>query len=217
MRKDDAIFNLLREYIKKSKNILFDGDGYGEAWKKEALKRGLSNHPKTPDAIRVRIKPKSIELYESVGVMNSTELIARHEVQIEEYVMKIQIESRTIADIARNHVIPTSIRYQNTLIDNVKGLKDIYAGQFMKHASEQMEIIEKISSHIAQLNRSVTEMIEARKKANSISNIEEKANLYCNDVIPFFDEIREHSDKLELIVDDELWPLAKYRELLFIR
>ena len=217
LRKDDAIFNLLREYIKKSKNILFDGDGYGEAWKKEALKRGLSNHPKTPDAIRVRIKPKSIELYESVGVMNSTELIARHEVQIEEYVMKIQIESRTIADIARNHVIPTSIRYQNTLIDNVKGLKDIYAGQFMKYASEQMEIIEKISSHIAQLNRSVTEMIEARKKANSISNIEEKANLYCNDVIPFFDEIREHSDKLELIVDDELWPLAKYRELLFIR
>ena len=152
-----------------------------------------------------------------MGVMNATEVRARYEIQVEQYVMRIQIESRVLGDIARNHIIPTAVKYQNTLIENVRGLKEIYGSEYAKHASEQMELIEKISSYIANINRGVTEMINARKKANSISNNEQRAHLYCNEVLPFFDEIRYHSDRLELLVDDELWSMVKYRELLFLR
>ena len=149
--------------------------------------------------------------------MNATEVRARYEIQVEEYVMRIQIESRVLGDIARNHIIPTAVKYQNTLIENVRGLKEIYDSEYTKHASEQMELIEKISSYIANINRGVTDMINARKKANVISNNDQRAQLYCNEVLPFFDEIRYHCDRLELLVDDELWSMVKYRELLFLR
>ena len=137
--------------------------------------------------------------------------------RVEEYTMRIQIEGRVLGDIARNHVIPTAIKYQNILIENVQGLKDIYGKDFRKFSKEQMQLIEQISEHIAKINIGITDMINERKKANIIDSIEERAFSYCNKVKPYFDKIRYHCDKLELLVDDELWPLTKYRELLFTK
>ena len=216
MKKDDAIFNVLREYIKQSKKIRFEGDGYGEAWEKEAKKRGLSNNKTTPEALKANLDKKFIKLYEDLNIMNKVEIEARHEIQVEEYGMRIQIEGRLLGDIARNHVIPTAIRYQNLLIENVTGLKQIYGDDFKKHSEEQMNLIEVISDHIKQINKGITEMIEERKKANK-KDAEKRAEAYCNKVKPYFDVIRYHCDKLELLVDDELWPLTKYRELLFTK
>ncbi|MDC7995807.1 glutamine synthetase III family protein [Altibacter sp. HG106] len=217
MKKDDAIFNVLREYIKESKNIRFEGDGYGEAWEKEAKKRGLSNNKTTPEALKAQVAKKNIKLYEDLEIMTKVEIEARHEIQVDEYAMRIQIEGRVLGDVARNHVIPTAIRYQNLLIENVQGLKSIYGNDFKKVAGEQMQLIESISDHIAHINQGITDMIEARKKANKIDNSEKRAFEYCNKVKPYFEEIRYHCDKLELLVDDEIWPLTKYRELLFTR
>lgn len=217
MKKDDAIFNVLREYIKQSKRIRFEGDGYGEAWEKEAKKRGLSNNKTTPEALKAQVSKKTIDLYEGLGILNKIEIEARHEIEVEEYALRIQIEGRVLGDIARNHVIPTAIRYQNILIENVRGLKEIYGAGFKKLASEQMQLIESISEHIAKINTNITNMIEERKKANKIGDGEKRAFAYCDKVKPFFEEIRYHCDKLELLVDDEIWPLTKYRELLFTR
>lgn len=215
MKKDDAIFNVLREYIKDSKRIRFEGDGYGEAWEKEAVKRGLSNNKNTPEALEIKKAQSTIDLYAGLSVMNKVEVEARHEIEVEEYAMHIQIEGRVLGDIARNHVIPTAIKYQNVLIENVKGLKEIYGEDFKKYGKEQLGIIETISNHIEKINSGITDMIDARKKANKIEDSEEKAFAYCNEVKPFFEVIRYHCDKLELLVDDEYWPLTKYRELLF--
>ena len=215
MKKDDAIFNVLREYIKKSKSILFEGNGYSEAWEKEAKKRKLSNNKTTPEALKAKISKKSIELFEDLGVMNKIESEARYEIEMEEYVLRIQIEGRVLGDIARNHVVPTAVRYQNILIKNVTGLKEIYGSDFKTFAKEQLNLIEDISKHIEAINSEVTAMTEERKMANQIDAIETKATAYCNKVKPHFDDIRYHCDKLELLVDDELWPLTKYRELLF--
>ncbi|WP_323788779.1 glutamine synthetase III [Psychroserpens sp.] len=217
MKKDDAIFNVLREYIKKSKHILFEGNGYSEAWEKEAKKRGLSNNKTTPEALKAKVSKKAIQLFEDMNVMNKIESEARYEIEVEEYVLRIQIEGRVLGDIARNHVVPTAVRYQNILIENVKGLKEIYGASFKKLAKEQLNLIEEISSHIEGINSIVTKMTEERKKANAIDNLEKKAIAYCNIVKPLFEDIRYHCDKLELLVDDELWPLTKYRELLFTK
>jgi glutamine synthetase len=217
MKKDDAIFNVLREYIKDSKRIRFEGDGYGEAWEKEAKKRGLSNNKTTPEALKAQISKSAINLYVGLGIMSKVEIEARHEIEIEEYALRIQIEGRILGDIARNHVIPTAIRYQNILIENVQGIKNIYGKTFKKYAGEQMRLIEQISEHIEKINKGITDMINERKKANKLTDSEKIAMDYCHKVKPYFDEIRYHCDKLELLVDDELWPLTKYRELLFTR
>ncbi|MDD3723233.1 MAG: glutamine synthetase III [Lutibacter sp.] len=217
LKKDEAIFNVLREYIKATKNILFEGNGYGEAWEKEAKKRGLSNNKTTPKALKARVSKKTIALFEEMNVMSKVETEARYEIEVEEYTKRIQIESRVIGDIAGNHIVPTAVRYQNMLIKNVTGLKEIFGKEFEKHAAEQIKLIKLISGHIAVIHSKIDEMIVARKKANIIKDAEEKAAAYCEDVKPFFDEIRYHCDKLELMVDDELWPLTKYREMLFIR
>lgn len=217
MKKDDAIFNVLRDYIKESKKIRFEGDGYAKAWEKEAKKRGLSNHKTTPVALQANVSKKSIKLFEDLGILTKIEIEARHEIQVEEYSLRVQIEGRVLGDIARNHVIPTAIKYQNILIENVKGLKDIYGSDFKKVAGEQMILIENISGHIGHINQGINDMTNARKIANKIESNEMRAFSYCDNVIPYFDEIRYHCDKLELLVDDELWPLTKYRELLFTR
>ena len=190
LKKDEAIFNVLREYIKTSRNILFEGNGYGGEWEKEAAKRGLSNNKNTPDALKVKIDPKTIALYESLKVMNKVEIEARYDIEIEEYVHIIQIEGRSLGDIARNHVIPTAVKYQNILIDNVKGLKDIYGKDFKQYASEQLLLIAEISKRIEAINSGVTKMINERKKANSIDNTTKKAEIYCSKVKPLFDDIR---------------------------
>lgn len=217
LKKDEAIFNILREYIKGLKNILFEGNGYSEAWEKEAKRRGLSNNKTTPDALRAKISKKTIALFEEMEVMSKVEMEARYEVELEDYTNHIQIESRVLGDIARNHIVPTAVKYQNILIDNVKGLKDIFEHNYKALAKEQLVLIEEISSHIESINANVTKMTNERKKANNIQDIEKKAKTYCSNVKPLFDDIRYHCDKLELLVDDEIWPLPKYRELLFTR
>lgn len=217
LKKDEAIFNVLREYIKASKKIRFEGDGYSDAWEKEAAKRGLSNNKTTPTALKASVSKSSMELFEEMGVMSEREVEARHEIELEEYVLKVQIEGRILGDIARNHVIPTAVKYQNTLIENVRGLKEIYGNDFKKLAGEQLDLISEISNHIAEINSKVTMMTEERKKANQLDSAQLKADAYCEKVLPFFEQIRYHCDKLELLVDDNLWPLTKYRELLFTR
>ncbi|WP_338733123.1 glutamine synthetase III [Mangrovimonas cancribranchiae] len=217
LKKDEAVFNVLREYIKASKSILFEGNGYGEAWEKEAKKRGLSNNKTTPEALKVKVSDKVINLFEEMGVMNAVESKARYEIEMEEYVLRIQIEGRVLGDIARNHVVPTTVRYQNILIDNVKGLKEIYGANYKKFAKEQLSLIEDISQRLEVINSTITKMIDERKKANKMTDIEKKAKAYCHKVKPLFSDIRYHCDKLELLVDDELWPLTKYRELLFTK
>jgi len=217
MKKDDAIFNVLRDYIKKSKNIRFEGDGYSEEWVKEAKKRGLGNLKTTPEALKAKVSKANIKLFEEHGVLNEAEAHARYDIELEEYTMRIQIEGRILGDIATNHVIPTAIKYQNTLIENVSGLKSIFGTGFKKLAKEQMDIIQDISERINAIKTNVDAMVEERKKANKMTSEEKKAKAYCEKVKPYFDEIRYHCDKLEMTVDDELWPLTKYRELLFTK
>tara|TARA_R110002049_G_scaffold307720_2_gene509220 strand:+ start:53365 stop:55551 length:2187 start_codon:yes stop_codon:yes gene_type:complete len=217
LKKDEAIFNVIREYIKSCRNILFEGNGYGEAWEKEAKKRGLSNHKTTPEALKAKISKKNIALFEEMGVMSKIESQARYEIEVEAYIMHVQIESRVLGDIARNHVVPTAVKYQNILIENVKGLKEIFENKYQSLAKEQMGLIEEISKHIEGINANVTKMTNARKTLNALEEIDKRAEGYCNSVKPLFDDIRYHCDKLELLVDDEIWPLTKYRELLFTR
>jgi len=217
MKKDDAIFNVLREYIKVSKNILFEGDGYSETWEKEAAKRGLSNFKTTPEALKARASKQALDLFSEMKIMNQIEVEARYEIELEEYTKKIQIEGRVLGDMSLNHVIPTAIRYQNTLIENVKGLKEIFGTDFEKIAKEQIRLIKEISIHIEGINSKVGEMTNARKNANALTDAQEMAEAYCNKVKPYFEIIREHCDKLELLVDDEIWTLTKYRELLFTK
>lgn len=215
MKKEDAIFRVLRAYVKSSKAIRFEGDGYSKAWEEEAARRGLSNHKTTPEALRENITDKAIALFEEMGVLSKVELIARYEIALEEYVKTVQIESRVLGDIARNHVVPTAVRYQNTLIENVRGLKEIFGDAYQEVASEQIGLIRHISEHIKVIHSTVEAMIEARKRANHLATFVERADAYCNEVKPFFADIRYHCDKLELMIDDELWTLTKYRELLF--
>ncbi|GGD10923.1 glutamine synthetase III family protein [Hyunsoonleella pacifica] len=217
LKKDEAVFNVLREYIKASRDILFEGNGYGEEWEKEAQKRGLSNNKTTPEALKVKLHKSTINLFEEMQVMSKIESEARYEVEIEAYINHIQIESRVLGDIARNHIVPTAVKYQNILIDNVKGLKEIFDKDYKDLGKEQMNLIKSISGHIDGINKNVTDMINERKKANKLEDITKKAEAYCEKVKPFLTDIRYHCDKLELLVDDELWPLTKYRELLFTR
>lgn len=208
-----AIVDVLRKYIKESKKIRFEGDGYSEEWEKEAEKRGLSNLKSTAEALDVLLSKQVADLYKRHNVLNEKELHARHEIRLENYVMKVQIESRVMGDLALNHIIPTAILYQNKLIVNANGLK----GLGLDHRAA-IDTIEEISKHIESLKSSVSNMIEARKRVNKEEDITKKAKLYSSDVKDaYFDKIRYAVDKLELLVDDEYWPLVKYREMLFLK
>lgn len=218
IRKEDAIFQVLRKYIEESRKIRFEGNNYGKEWIEEAQKRGLSNHSTTPHALRALVSAESIRLFKLNNVLTERELIARHEIRLENYSKKIQIESRVLGDLATNHIIPIAIKYQNTLIENVKGLKEVLdLKTYGKLSQNQMETITEISEHVSKIKTFVNEMEDARKVANRIQEAEEKSFAYCGHVKPYFEKIRYHVDKLELLVDDELWPLPKYRELLFVK
>ena len=216
LKKDEAVFNILREYIKDSKAIRFEGDSYGSAWEKEAKKRGLSNNKATPEALKVKVSNKTISLFEEMEVMSKVELEARYEIDLESYTKKVQIEGRVLGDIARNQVVPTAINYQNTLLENTKNLKEIFGDEYKDIAKEQIELIMIISNHITQINALVIKMEEEKVKANKHVGLK-LAEHYSNKVKPFFVDIRYHCDQLETMVDDNLWPLTKYRELLFTR
>jgi glutamine synthetase len=217
LKKDDAIFNVLREYVKTTKNILFDGDGYSSAWEKEAKRRGLSNLKKTPEALSVFMNKEVIDLFDLMHVMNPVEQEARYKIQLEQYVQRIKIESLVLENLANNQILPTAFKYQSLLIENVKGLKDIYGEDFSKHAPVALSTIEKISSLTDKLASACESLANERTKANSMSKSDDQAQMYAKNVLPVFDKIRECVDGLELIVDDSAWPLAKYRELLFLR
>lgn len=217
LRKDEAIFNVLREYIKASKRIRFDGDGYSAEWEKEAARRKLSNNTNTPAALEILTAPESLELFGSMGVMTETEIRARKEVELETYSLNVQIEGRVIGELVYNYVIPAVVNYQNQLLQNVSGLKEVFGPAYKKMGAAQLGILENLSSHLQKLQTKTDAMTEARKKANAISEAPQKARAYCDSVLPYFDEIRYHSDRLERLVADDFWPLAKYRELLYLK
>ena len=214
-KKEIAVMHIIRKYIAESKAICFEGDNYSEAWAQEAEKRGLNNFKDTPRALDVFATERTKKLFEDHKIFTQIELEARHEIMLEEYVKKVQIEARLVGYLASNSILPPSVQYQNTLIENVKGLKDL--GLTVESYRSQLNIIENISKHIQGVSENVEKMIEARKKANDIEDMHERAFAYCDTVKPYFDTIRYHADKLELVVDDKLWSLPKYREMLFLR
>lgn len=216
--KISAILEIIRSYIKECRNIHFDGNGYSDEWKEEAKKRGLDCETSVPLIFDNYLKESTVKMFESTGVMSRLELVARNEVKWETYTKKIQIEARVLGDLAMNHIIPVATRYQSQLIDNVYKMKDLYpAEKSSLLSSKNLEIIEEIGSRTIFIKEKVDEMIEARKVANVIESEREKAIAYHDNIVPMLEEIRYHIDKLELLVDDQLWTLPKYRELLFIR
>ncbi|TFH23237.1 MAG: glutamine synthetase type III [Bacteroidia bacterium] len=215
VKKDEAIFQVLREYIIASKAIRFEGDNYSDNWVKEAAKRGLTNITDVPEALAAYLSDKTKKLFYGLGIFTETELEGRAEVMFEEYTKKIQIEARVLGDLSINHIVPTAVKYQNRLVENVLGLKQIYGDEFKNLAGNRIELIKEISDHVTAIKNGVNEMVEARKVANKMDDEKEKAKAYSKKVAPFLNKIRYHIDKLELIVDDEIWPLPKYRELLF--
>jgi glutamine synthetase len=218
VEKDEAIFQVLKKYITQSKKIRFEGNGYGDEWKAEAKKRGLSNIPTTPPALDAMIDKKSQHLFESMGILNHRELEARYEISLETYTKKIQIESRIIAEMVNNQIIPAALNYQKGLIESVKGMKEIMsATEFKKYAESQMDLIKEISDRVSLIKNEAVLMTEERKKANNLDSAKKQANAYNEKVKAYFDSIRYNVDKLEAIVDDAQWPLPKYREMLYLR
>jgi glutamine synthetase len=215
VKKDEAIFQVLRQYIIASKAIRFEGDNYSEDWIKEAEKRGLTNITDVPEALGAYLTEKSKSLLFGQGIFNEKELEGRVEVLYEQYTMKIQIEARVLGDLSINHIVPTAVQYQNRLMQNIMSLKDIFGDEYKKLADNRIELVKDISEHVSTIKAGVKDMVEARKVANKLVDEKEKAKQYAATVVPFMDKIRYHIDKLELIVDDEIWPLPKYRELLF--
>ena len=215
-KKEVAIMQTIQKYIVDSKKVLFEGDGYSEEWEKEAAKRGLPNIKTTPLSLDAYTTNKAKKLFEDNQIYNHLELEARHEIMLEDYIKKVQIEARVMGDLATTLIIPAALKYQNTLIENIRGLKE--AGLKPDMFATQKAILEKISLHINTISSHVAEMIEARKKSNDIEDSRKKAIAYCDNVKgKYFDIIRYHTDKLELLIEDDIWPLPKYRELLFLR
>lgn len=213
-KKDLAILNVIRKYIKESKAIRFEGNGYSDEWAAEAEARGLSNIKSTPKALDVYVNEDSLQLFEKLGIYSKRESEARHEILLENFFKKIQIEARVIGDVVNSQIAPAAFTYQNDLIKNVKGLKDL--GLNAEAYSSQLNLVERISKHTNIILEKAEEMRQERKKANAIEDLREKAIIYDEIVKPYFDEIRYHVNKLEKIIDDAQWPLPKLRELLFI-
>ena len=214
-KKEVAIINVLRDYIRESKDIRFEGNGYSQEWEEEAKRRGLSNIRTTPQALDAFTTRDTEELFTRNGIFSKVELHARHEILLEDYVKKIQIEARVMGDLAMNHVIPTALKYQNKLIQNVKGLQELGLGSDFSETT--LDMIKNISKHVTTIKTKVDQMVELRKQANKLEDLREKAIMYCEQIASLFAEIRYSVDKLELTVDDEDWPLVKYREMLFSR
>ena len=216
--KISAILDVLREDIKTCKPIRFDGNGYSEEWKEEAARRGLDCETSCPLVIDRYLDPESVQMYESMHVMNRHELEARNEIKWETYQKKIQIEARVMGDICMNHIIPVATKYQSELVDNVHKIYSVFPPEKAKELTAyNVDLIEKINKHTNFIAENVEKMVERRKEVNRIENIREKAIAYHDDIAPYMDSIRYHVDKLELIVEDEMWTLPKYRELLFVR
>jgi glutamine synthetase len=215
-KKEIAIMHVIREYIVASEKVLFEGDGYSEEWAKEAEGRGLPNIKTTPLALDAMITDRAKGLFEQNKIYTHAELEARHEIELEKYIKKVQIEGRLMAELATSHILPAATRYQNLLVNNISGLRA--AGLPEESYANQKQVLEAICGHINNMSNLVEQMIQARKKCNVMENSRDKAIAYCAEVKDaFFDQIRYHADKLELLIDDKEWYLPKYRELLFLR
>jgi glutamine synthetase len=213
-KKELAIVDILKEYYANSKRILFEGNGYSDEWIEEAEQRGLSNIKSSPDALRVLVLPESLALFERTGVMNHAEVESRYEIELEKYIKTVQIESRVMGDLAMNHVVSTALKYQNKLAETARNLVEL---GMTAEAEPIKDILREISTRVMVIKKGVEAMIESRKKANNIADTTERARLYATEVKDHFGPIRYEVDKLEEVVDDEDWPLVKYRELLFVK
>jgi glutamine synthetase len=216
LKKDEAIFNVLRDYIKQSERILFEGDGYSKTWEKEAEKRGLSNLKTTPEALKSLIAKESIALFEEMNVLNRREVEAKYEVELEQYTMKILIEAGVLGDLTMNHVVPAALKYQQELVQVIKGLKEIYNKDYKTYAKEPLQLLNELSESIAKVSELVRKLRKNISKLNDM-DLEKKASVLAHKIKPEFDKIRRYTDQLEMMIDDEIWPLTKYREMLFIR
>ncbi len=215
-KKEVAIMHVIQKYIVDSKVVLFEGDGYSEEWAKEAERRGLPNVKTTPRALDAMITERSKSLFQSHGVYTHNELEARHDIELEKYIKKVQIEARVMGDLAINHILPAAIQYQNVLAKNIRSLKEVGLGE--ECYQSQLQMLKSISHHIQKVHSLVDKMVEARRAANNLTDNREKAISYCEEVKEkYFDDIRYSVDKLELLVSDSFWTLPKYRELLFLR
>ena len=214
---DKAMMKVIRQFLLESKKIRFEGNGYSDEWRREAAKRGLKDVKNVPQAFKEFIDKKNVKLFEDMEIMTCREAMARYEVLNEIYVKKLQIEARVLGDLTTNHVIPTAITFQNSLIANVKGLKDLYPKDYAEMCAMQLRLISKISGYINNLHEDVHNLIEARKVANKIEDVPQKAKNYYDTVLPYMASIRRYADKLGMVIDDELWPLPKYRELQSFR
>ena len=218
MKKEQAIFDTLRIYIKECKPIRFDGNGYSDEWKEEARQRGLDCETSVPLIYDAYTSEQSVHMFESINVMSKKELHARNEVKWETYTKWIQIEARVLGDLTLNHIIPVATRYQSLLLDNVAKIKASFPADKAESLSKlNSQLIVEISERISTIKNAVDDMVDTRRSVNKIEHEYEKAVAYHDKVLPYFDIIRYNVDKLELIVDDEMWTLPKYRELLFIR
>ncbi|MCE2743664.1 MAG: glutamine synthetase III [Fluviicola sp.] len=216
--KDEAILKELQKLIKESKKIRFEGNGYGDEWVKEAEKRGLNNLKDTPRALKVWSDKKVSKLFNDLNILTPREIEARQEIEFESYILKLQIEARIMGDMVQSQIIPAAIEYQNKLLQNAQGLISVLGEKEGKKAAKtQIDLISQISEHINKMKDFADKMLTARKQANLIEHAEDKAIAYCDKVKVYFDDIRYHADKLELLVDDELWPMPKFREMLFTK
>lgn len=215
VKVNTAALKVIKKYIKEFQPILFEGDGYSDEWKKEAAKRGLANTPNTPDALEAYMSESSKALFKHSQVFSEKELEAHYDVMCENYTLKVQIEARVMGELTLNHIVPAAVKYQNVLLDNVLSMKELglpeadYAGQ--------LDDIKRISHHVREIRKEVEAMINERKKANKIEHAPEMAKAYCNKVKPYMETIRYNADKLEYIIDDQDWPMVKYRELMFVK
>ena len=212
----NAVMAVVRKFIHESKNIMFEGNGYSKEWEEEARSRGLRAVTNVPEAYEVYHEQKTVDLFSKLGVLAPNEVEARFEVLNETYVKKLQIEARVIGDICLNHVLPAAIRYQNVLVENVKGVKDVFGDEYAELCASEVATLRKISAFINRMSSDVEALVEARKHANRIEDIAERAKVYSHEVKDLMDKVRYSADHLEMLVDDEMWPLPKYRELLFI-
>ena len=210
-----AVMKVVRKFIEESKDIMFEGNGYSKEWEVESASRGLRAVKNVPDAYDVYHESSTLEMFENTGVLARNEVEARFEILNETYVKKLQIEARVMGDMCLNHVIPAAVRYQNVLIENVKGVKDIFGADYMTYCSSEIETLKKISLLMNNVSSDVEALVEARKKANKIEDIAQRAKIYSREVKDMMDKVRESADDLEMLIDDEMWPLPKYRELLF--
>jgi len=210
-----AVMAVVRRFITESKNIMFEGNGYSKEWEKESQERGLRAVKNVPESYEVYHEAQTVELFDRLGVLAPNEVEARFEILNETYVKKLQIEARIIGDMCLNHVIPAAVKYQNILIENVNGIREIFGKGYLEFCGSEIETLKKISTYINNVSIHVEQLVEARKKANKIEDMAERAKVYSREVKDMMDKVRDNADHLEMLIDDEMWPLPKYRELLF--